>query len=524
MCDDLFYKEQYMDLILLYRMVIMDIIIMLFLLSYVQYSRKYNKDSHKFIPFAVICLMYCILGLVTEITVNSSTLSPKVNDICHIFYFAFGLSFSFNYFRYILELVVKNPVSKRLLILAGVLSATCVVIMLFSDINYIQGAGTRYSQGIGPTLCYALGFLLIIISDIIVIANQKNIENTVLYTLLPITLLAIILLIIQIIYPLFLFSESAITLICLGTFFAIEDPVGNFKKTAELYHNYAYIDALTGLFNRRAFGEELAKYKNTVPEDIICISLDLIGLKNVNDTVGHEAGDELIAEAARIIKDSFGTYGKVFRTGGDEFYGIIRASRDNYDYELNHCNELCASWKGKYSSDMKISIGAGYSEDTNGNKIQEIVSIADKRMYEDKDGYYRSTGVDRSGQVAAHKALSNLYTKILKINITEDTFSIVNMNPSEQKKELGYAETISGWLKGFGTSGLVYEDDIAEYLKKTDMEYLKKYFRSGKTSLSIFYRRKFEDGFKQAAMEMIPADDYSEDNQTLFLYVKSIDV
>lgn len=513
-----------MDLILLYRMVILDIIIMLFLLSYVLYSKKYNKDSNKFIPFAVICLLYSVFGLITEITVNSSSLPPKVNDICHIFYFTFGLLFSFIYFRYVLKVVTKARISKRLLIVAGVLSAICVIIMVFSDIDYVQGAGTRYSQGIGPTLCYALGFLLIIISDIIIVANKKRIENTVWYALLPITLLSIVLLVIQIIYPLFLFSESAIVLVCLGTFFAIEDPVGNFKKSSELYYNYAYIDALTGLFNRRAYGEELAKYADAVPEDIICISLDLIGLKSVNDTVGHEAGDELIAEAAHIIKDTFGKYGKVFRTGGDEFYGIIRASRDNYEYELNHCNELCASWEGKYSSNMKISIGAGFGEDTNGNKIQEIVSIADKRMYEDKSAYYRNTGIDRRGQVAAHKALSNLYAKILKINITEDTYSIINMDVSEQTKEMGYAETISGWLKGFGTSGQVHKEDVAEYLEKTDMDYLKEYFRSGKTSISIFYRRKFADGFKQAAMEMIPADDYSEDNQTLFLYVKSIDV
>lgn len=54
-----------MDYILLYRMVIMDIIIMIFLLSYGLYCKKYDKDSHKFIPFAVICLLYSVFGLVT---------------------------------------------------------------------------------------------------------------------------------------------------------------------------------------------------------------------------------------------------------------------------------------------------------------------------------------------------------------------------------------------------------------------------------------------------------------------------
>lgn len=395
--------------------------------------------------------------------------------------------------------------------------------MIFSDINYIQGAGTRYSQGIGPMLCYALGFLLIIISDIIIVANKKRIENTVWYALLPITLLAIILLVIQIIYPLFLFSESAIVLICLGAFFAIEDPVGNFKKTSELYYNHAYIDALTGLFNRRSFNEELAIYDEMLPEDIICISFDLNGLKSVNDSAGHEAGDELIIEAARLVNDTFGKYGKIFRTGGDEFYGIIRTSRDNYEGELNHLKERCDSWKGQLSSEMRISAGAGFNEDTKNHEIKEIVSVADQRMYEDKAAYYRSLGIDRRGQIEAHKALSNLYTKTLKINITDDTFSIVNMDIAEQTAEKGFSNTISGWLQSFGQSGQVHEDDLAEYLKKTNLDYLKEYFRSGKTSISIIYRRKYADGFKQVAMEMIPADDYSDSNQALFLFVKNID-
>ena len=97
-----------MDLILLYRMVIMDIIIMIFLLAYGLYCRKYDEGSSKFIPFAVICLSYTIFGLITEITVNSTSLPPKVNDICHVFYFTFGLLFSYVYFKYVLGLVVSK--------------------------------------------------------------------------------------------------------------------------------------------------------------------------------------------------------------------------------------------------------------------------------------------------------------------------------------------------------------------------------------------------------------------------------
>ena len=50
-----------------------------------------------------------------------------------------------------------------------------------------------------------------------------------------------------------------------------------------------------------------------------------------------------------------------------------------------------------------------------------------------------------------------------------------------------------------------------------------KLYIKDKTSHSVFYRRKYGDRYKKVMMEMIPAGDYSDDNQTLFLYVKNID-
>ena len=145
-------------------------------------------------------------------------------------------------------------------------------------------------------------------------------------------------------------------------------------------------------------------------------------------------------------------------------------------------------------------------------------------MYAVKAEYYRAMGIDRRGQAAAHKALCNLYTKILKVNLTDDTFSIVNMDVSEQTAEKGYADSISAWLKSFGETGHVHPDDLDNYLSNTSLDYLRAYFAGDKTSHSITYRRKYGDVFKQVMMEMIPADDYRADNQTLFLYVKNIDI
>jgi len=97
------------------------------------------------------------------------------------------------------------------------------------------------------------------------------------------------------------------------------------------------------------------------------------------------------------------------------------------------------------------------------------------------------------------------------------------MNPSEQIAEKGFSDKISEWLIGFGKSGQVHPEDLPEYLEKTDIQYMKDYFAGNKTSLHIFYRRKYEDTYKQVMMELIPTSDYSEEQPSLFLYVKDIE-
>lgn len=144
-------------------------------------------------------------------------------------------------------------------------------------------------------------------------------------------------------------------------------------------------------------------------------------------------------------------------------------------------------------------------------------------MYEEKTKYYSRKGVDRRGQKEAHTALCELYTKILKINITDDSYQIVNVNVSEQTAEKGFSNKISQWLYNFGMSNQVHPEDLDNYLDKTNTDYIRNYFSQGKTSLQIFYKRNFDGIYKQVMMEIIPAKDYTETNETFYLYVKEID-
>ncbi|MCQ2082731.1 MAG: sensor domain-containing diguanylate cyclase [Lachnospiraceae bacterium] len=297
------------------------------------------------------------------------------------------------------------------------------------------------------------------------------------------------------------------------------------KRNEEILIKKSHTDELTGANNRRAYEDKIDELEQTsIAEDFVYISVDVNGLKVVNDTLGHAAGDELIIGACDCLNRTLGKYGNVYRTGGDEFVVLVNANEEQLKTALELLEMTTEKWSGSLVDSLSLSYGYVTSHDNQGMTIHDISVLADKEMYKAKSAHYAKKGVDRRGQAAAHTALCNLYTKILKINITEDTYSIVNMDTSEQTTEKGFADTISGWLSGFGKSGQVHEDDLEEYLTKTDLVYLRRYFNEGKTSISIQYRRKYSDGFKQVAMDMIPADDYSAENQTLFLYVKNIEM
>ncbi len=296
------------------------------------------------------------------------------------------------------------------------------------------------------------------------------------------------------------------------------------KKQEEKLIKRSQTDELTGLLNRRAYDEAIYA-NNDMPKenDFVYVSLDVNGLKIVNDNMGHEAGDELIVGASQCMRDSLGAYGYLYRVGGDEFVAILFTDAEKTKEILADFDERIISWRGNLIDSLSISYGWIDKEEEPGLSVRQMAAIAEQRMYSSKSEHYRKSGVDRRGQKDAHKALCDLYTKILKINITEDTYQIVNMDVNEQTMEKGFADSISGWLRSFGETGQVHPDDLKEYYKFTDLEYMKEYFTGNKTSLHVFYRRKYGDDFKQVMMEIIPANDYSEESQSLFMYVKNLE-
>ncbi len=299
--------------------------------------------------------------------------------------------------------------------------------------------------------------------------------------------------------------------------------IDEMKREQEKLIALSSIDQLTQLQNRHAYEMKIDSLLKEHAVNVTVIILDVNSLKQANDSIGHAAGDELICGAADCIRQCFGKTGECYRTGGDEFAVIMENDfPEKVDY-VRKFHETVAMWKGSLIDSMSISLGIASSCEFPGfaaEQFEELVDIADKRMYSDKALYYKGRGIDRRGLADAFSAICESYTKILKVNLSNDSYQIIKAHEGEQSEARGFSEKISEWLRRFAETGHIYQDDLDEYYEKTDIEYLRKFFASGRNNYSINYRRLLDNEFCYVKMEMMKTKEYNDSCQSVFLYVQ----
>ena len=171
------------------------------------------------------------------------------------------------------------------------------------------------------------------------------------------------------------------------------------KNDDDLSHQKILVetDALTGLFSRYAYSEMLNEYKQheVLPQQLVVFVIDINGLKKANDSLGHEAGDELICGAAECIQKIFGKYGRCFRTGGDEFAAILHLEKEQIPNVQQALSQEADNWRGKEVSCLSLSSGYAIAQEHPGHSLEMLVNIADQMMYAAKVTYYSNPKFDR---------------------------------------------------------------------------------------------------------------------------------
>jgi len=143
-------------------------------------------------------------------------------------------------------------------------------------------------------------------------------------------------------------------------------------------------DTLTGLFNRAYFETVMARLENDQAFPVSIMVADVDGLKNINDRLGHAAGDRLLRDAARLLKKAFRASDVTARIGGDEFAALLPGADEA---AASHALERVTHILKGYNSDhdeFPIHISIGMATSTRRISLTKLMQQADQRMYREK--------------------------------------------------------------------------------------------------------------------------------------------
>ena len=173
--------------------------------------------------------------------------------------------------------------------------------------------------------------------------------------------------------------------------FILSAEAENFRMHAKLEH-MGRTDLLTGVLNRNAMNKrigELAPAVSELKKGFGAIYVDVNGLKRVNDSKGHNHGDEMIISVADKIRSVFET-DDIFRAGGDEFL-VITTDLDEKEFYSRFERLKAVS---RIAGEPSFALGADFAGSD--IDIERILHTADQNMYKNKAEYYSNTpGADR---------------------------------------------------------------------------------------------------------------------------------
>ncbi len=208
-----------------------------------------------------------------------------------------------------------------------------------------------------------------VIQDQIRYISERNLDmtrNMIIYTAAAILILALVI----------LMQVSKIS----------KEKIEEEQETSRTFQTMANTDSMTGIRNKYAYTEMEnlinSQIENKEIEKLAVIVGDINGLKHVNDTQGHAAGDQLIKDASALICERF-KHGAVFRIGGDEFVVLLQG--DGFDTMHDEIDELNRVVESNIK-EQSVVISIGYSVlEKDDQYLSDVFERADRMMYERKE-------------------------------------------------------------------------------------------------------------------------------------------
>lgn len=144
----------------------------------------------------------------------------------------------------------------------------------------------------------------------------------------------------------------------------------------------ARVDSLTKVANRFSLDEKLAALDG---QHYLIVFIDLDGMKQINDSMGHEAGDTFLIEVANLMKSALGPQGDVFRAGGDEFVWLVTSESAITAEQIHDIESLVKHIDNKLQRRWPTAgVSFGVASNTETQDQFDCIACADKRMYQHK--------------------------------------------------------------------------------------------------------------------------------------------
>jgi diguanylate cyclase (GGDEF)-like protein/PAS domain S-box-containing protein len=206
------------------------------------------------------------------------------------------------------------------------------------------------------------------------------------------------------------------------------------RRYEENLHYLATHDPLTGLHNRSSFAGQLDAQADIVRRygtDGALLLLDLDHFKYVNDTLGHHAGDQLIARVAKVLEGRLRESDVLARLGGDEFAALLpRADRETAELVANDLLEALRAERlsvpGAGDRTITASIGVAMFEAGDGATGEDVLVSADLAMYDAKEAGRNQIAVHRGGEDAQARMHGRItWAERIRVAIDSGRFTLV---------------------------------------------------------------------------------------------------
>lgn len=156
------------------------------------------------------------------------------------------------------------------------------------------------------------------------------------------------------------------------------------RTEKEILSHLAYHDGLCSIYNRAKFDQDFEAICNS-DDEFTLVNMDLNGLKKINDSLGHTAGDKLLKTFSEILEEAFNSIGTCYRMGGDEFYVIVpKKNVDKISISLDALEMLCKERSSEQKFEISTSYGLASRSEAPNDNLGKIITLADERMYKMK--------------------------------------------------------------------------------------------------------------------------------------------